>query len=120
MKGIGGNTKAVIQMKHFTKDDAGKYVRNSMGEIVMTWEDVQTLKGWLDLASGESRYSTYNAKIQESTHFFICDYVPIDSRITAENSRMQIGGKLYDIVLIDNPMELNAQLEFYLKYVGGQ
>lgn len=120
MKGIGGNTKAIIQMKQFTKDDAGKYVRNSMGEIVMTWEDVQTIKGWLDLASGDSRYGTYNAKIQESTHFFICDYVPLDSRITAENARMSINGKLYDIVLIDNPMSLNAQLEFYLKYTGGQ
>lgn len=120
MKGIGGNTQAIIQMKQFTRDANGKYVRNSVGEIVMTWVNMQTLKGWLDLASGDSRYSTYNAKIQESTHFFISDYVPIDSRITAENSRMMVNGKLYDIVLIDNPMELNAQLEFYLKYTGGQ
>jgi len=120
MKGIGGNTKAIIQMKHFTRDENGKYVRNGVGEIVMTWENMQTLKGWLDLASGDSRFSTYNAKIQESTHFFISDYVKLDERITAENSRMMVSGKLYDIVLIDNPMELNAQLEFYLKYTGGQ
>lgn len=120
MKGIGGNTQAIIQMKKFTKDANGHYIRDSVGAIVMTWENVQTIKGWIDLASGDSRYSTYNAKIQESTHFFISDYVPIDSRITAENSRMMVNGKLYDIVLIDNPMELNAQLEFYLKYTGGQ
>ena len=120
MKGIGGNTKAIIQVKRFTKDENGKYIRDSTGAIVMDWKDVQTIKGWIDLASGDSRYSTYNAKIQESTHFFISDYVKLDERITAENSRMMVNGKLYDIVLIDNPMELNAQLEFYLKYTGGQ
>ena len=121
MKGIGGNTQAIIQMKRFTKDENGKYVRNGTGEIVMHWQDVQTIKkGWLDLSGGDSRYTTYNAKIQESTHCFICDYVKLDERITAENSRMMVNGKQYDIVLIDNPMELNAQLEFYLRYVGGQ
>ena len=120
MKGIGGNTQATIQMKQYTKTDDGKYVRNGVGEIVMTWQNVQTIKGWLDLASGDSGYSTYNAKIQESTHFFISDYVKLDERITAEKSRMMVSGKVYDIVLIDNPMGLNSQLEFYLKYTGGQ
>lgn len=120
MKGIGGNTKAIIQMKQNTKDENGHYIRDKVGAIVMTWANIQTIKGWLDLASGDSQYGTYNAKIQESTHFFICDYVKLDERITAENSRMMVNGKLYDIVLIDNPMELNAQLEFYLKYTGGQ
>lgn len=112
MKGIGGNIRAVIQVRTVTK--------NALHEHVEAWQDVQTIKGWLDLASGDSQYGTYNAKIQESTHFFICDYVKLDERITAENSRMMVNGKLYDIVLIDNPMELNAQLEFYLKYTGGQ
>ena len=32
---------------------------------------------------------------------------------------MVINNKKYDVTLIDNPMELNAQLEIYLKYVGG-
>ena len=120
MKGIGGNTQAVIQVKTFARDENGKYIRDSIGSIVMAWEDAQTVKGWLDMASGDSRYTTYNAKIQESTHFFISDYVKLDERISAENARMRINGKLYDIVLLDNPMELNAQLEFYLKYTGGQ
>ena len=112
MKGIGGNTKAVIQTRTVTK--------NAIGEQVETWQDAQTITGWIDLASGDSRYQTYHAKIQESTHYFICDYVPLDSSITAENARFVVGGKRYDIMLIDNPMELNAQLEFYLKYTGGQ
>ena len=113
MKGIGGNITATIQISTVNK--------NAIGEQVKTWEDVQTLRGWLDMSSGNSRYS-YHAKIQESTHFFIGDYVPLDSRITSENSRMIIKGKAYDIMYLDNPMELGAcsQWEIYLKYTGGQ
>lgn len=120
MKGIGGNTQATFQVKHFTQGENGKYIRDSIGAIVMDWQDAQTIKGWLDLASGDSRYTTYYAKIQESTHIFIADYVNLDERISAENARMRINGKLYDIMLIDNPMEMNQQLEIYLKYTGGQ
>lgn len=122
MKGIGGNTQAVFQVKTLSQDAAGHYIRDSMGAIVTGWEDAQTLSGWLDLASGESRYTTYYAKIQESTHIFIADYVNLDERINAENARMKINGKLYDIMLIDNPMEMGSgsQLEIYLKYTGGQ
>lgn len=114
MKGIGGNITAAIQVKAITK--------NEISEQMESWADVQSIKGWLDLQGGDSKYSTYNAKIQESTHIFIADYVPLDSRIKAENSRMVIKGKRYDIMLIDNPMELEnrSQLEIYLKFTGGQ
>ncbi len=114
MKGIGGNIKAIIQVCTTAKND--------IGEHVQTWTDAQTIKGLLDLSSGEASYATYNAKIQESTHIFIADYVSLDSRITAETSRMVINGKLYDVLLIDNPMEMGtgSQLEFYLKFTGGQ
>jgi hypothetical protein len=114
MKGIGGNIKAIIQVSTIEAND--------IGEHVQTWTDAHTIKGWLDLSSGEAGYATYNAKIQESTHVFIADYVSLDSRITAETSRMVINGKRYDVLLIDNPMELGtgSQLEFYLKFTGGQ
>lgn len=114
MKGIGGNIRATIQV--YTSNT------NDIGEHVLTWVDAQTIRGWLDLSSGEARYTTYNAKIQESTHIFISDYVPLDSRITAESSRMVINGKRYEILLIDNPMEMGtgSQLEIYLRFTGGQ
>ena len=107
MKGIGGNIKALIQVYTTAK--------NEIGEHVQTWTDVQSIKGWLDLSSGEARYTTFNAKIQESTHIFIADYVQLDSRITAESSGMVINGKRYEILLIDNPMEMGrgSHLEFY-------
>lgn len=109
---IGGNISAEIQIYDT--------VKNEIGEAVKSWETVQTLTGWLDLSGGDSKYGTYNAKIQESTHVFISNYVTPDSRIAAENSRMLISGKAYDIMLIDNPMELCEQLEIYLKFTGGQ
>jgi head-tail adaptor len=109
---IGGNMQGLIQVS-----TAGK---NEIGETVKTWSDVQTITGWLDLSSGDAKYTTYNAKLQESTHVFVADYVELDSKITAENSRMVINGKRYDITLIDDPMELHKQLEISLKYTGGQ
>ena len=114
MKGIGGNITAIIQVPTIANND--------IGENVKTWNDAQTIKGWLDLSSGEARYTTYHAKIQESTHIFITDYVALNPEITAETSRMVINGKTYDVLLIDNPMEMGSgsQLEFYLRYTGGQ
>ena len=109
---IGGNTTGIIQISTAT--------RNEIGEAVQSWEDAQTLTGWLDLSSGDSKYTTYNAKMQESTHVFVADYVPLDAAIKAENSRMVVNGGRYDVMLIDDPMGLHKQLEVYLKYTGGQ
>ena len=122
MKGIGGNTTATFQVKEFGRDENGHYIRNEIGEIIMTWKDVQTIRGWLDLASGDSRTTPFYAKIQESTHIFVGDYAALDERITSENARMIIGGKTYDIMLIDNPMGMGngSQLEIFLKFTGGQ
>lgn len=113
MRGIGGNVTAVIQ--------TATVAENSIGEHVRQWANAQTLKGWLDLSGGDSKYTNYSAKIQESTHVFVADYVPL-AGIEPENSRMVINGKVYDILLIDNPMEMGSgsQLEIYLKFTGGQ
>lgn len=114
MKGIGGSTKGIIQVR----TSGG---RNAINEIEVVWEDVQTLYGWLDLDQGEAFYSKYYNKTQESTHIFIADYVKLDSRITTGNSRMIIDGKMYDIMVIDNPMGMKegSHFEIYLKYTGG-
>ena len=112
MKGIGGNKQMQLQTKTVTK--------NAIGEQVAKWETIQQVTGWLDLSGGDSKYTTYDAKIQESTHIFIADYVQLAEGITAETSRAVIDGKMYDIMLIDNPMEMNLQLEIYLKQTGGQ
>ena len=108
---IGGNIKATIQT--YTAQE------NAIGEQVKSWQNRQTLTGWLDLAGGSSNYTNFSSKVQESTHVFMCDFVPLLAEIKAENARMIIGEKAYDITLIDNPMEMCQQLEIYLKYTGG-
>lgn len=68
------------------------------------------------------------AKIQESTHVFLMDYMPIPDvfevdgkvvKVSAESTRMMVNSKPYDVMLIDDPMEMHKQIEIYLKYTGG-
>ena len=135
---IGGNTEATMQINNPAE-------KNSIGERVKAWLDVVKFTGWLDLMGGDSKYSTYSAKIQESTHLFMCDFqsfVALSSQwewnpfnfltgiinpeldenidVTSENARLTIGGKIYDITLLDDPMNRHEHLEIYLKFVGGQ
>lgn len=118
---IGGNIKAILQVRTNTK--------NKIGEKIPGWHDVIELFGFIDLQTGDSQYNTYNAKVQESTHIFICDYKPIPDtlevegkvvKVTAENARMVVNSQSYDVKFIDNPMNLNKHYEIYLKYIGGQ
>lgn len=110
---IGGNTTVEIQTMTSTK--------NAIGEGVKAWTTVQTLVGWIDLMNGEAKYTSFNSKIQESTHVFVSDYYDLDPSIKAENSRLvDEDGLIYDITLIDDPMKLHKQLEILLKFTGGQ
>lgn len=136
---IGGNTIALIQVK----DEGAK---NAIGERIHQWVDVASATGWLDLVGGDSKYTPHSAKVQESSHLFLCDFqsfkglssgwvwnpfsfakgqissVKLDDKVdvTSENARILIDGYVYDIMLIDDPMNMHQQLEIYLKYVGGQ
>lgn len=64
---IGGNINAIVQIKCSNS-------KNEIGERVISWFNVDKLWGWLDFMSGEAKYGTYNAKVEESSHLFICDY----------------------------------------------
>lgn len=136
---IGGNITALIQVK-----DEGK--KNAIGERVHQWVDVASTKGFLDLSAGDTKNTTFNAKIQESTHIFLCDFqsfkglsgkwvwnpfsfvngvistATLDKKVdvTSENARIIIDGQIYEIKLIDDPMTLHQHLEIYLKFIGGQ
>ncbi len=111
---IGGNTTIQIQLKKGTE-------KNSVGSRVPVWESVQELTGWLDYSAGDSKYTTFNAKVQESTHIFLCDYEPLVEGVKAENSRVvDEDGLVYDVMVFDDPMKLHKQWEIYLKYTGGQ
>lgn len=123
--GIGGNLWGIIQVK------AGNGHMNQIKERVEDWQDCMKLWGWLDLSAGDSERTAFSAKIQESTHIFLCDYQPLTGKVTvgdketavivtSENARIVINGLVYDVLLIDNPMNMNEHYEIYLKFVGGQ
>lgn len=108
---IGGNAQATIQTK--------TTIKNAIGERVTTWTDIATIKGFLDYQGGQNDISTYNAKIQETTHLFLCDYSQLVGKgVTAENARLVCDGAVYDILLIDDVQEMHKHIEIYLKYVG--
>ena len=115
MANIGGNITGVIQ----TKTEAGY---NEIGEAEVTWSNAFTVLGWLGLQNGDSKRTNFNAKVEESTHVFLMDF---DAGIYAltdddQDVRMIIKGKMYDVLLIDNPDEMDEQLEIYLRKIGGQ
>ena len=110
MANIGGNIFGAVQVK--------ETVRNAIGEGAATWKDAFTQKGWLGLQSGDSKYTNYHAKLEESTHVFLCDYHAGIYALAGQNTRMIIKGFVYDVLLIDNPDEMDEQLEIYLRKVG--
>ena len=112
MANIGGNIIAIIQTKTTEK--------NAIGESVQTWADAFSQIGWLGMQSGEKRRATFSAKIEESSHVFLCDFHPGIYALADQDTRMIIKGKMYDVTFIDNPDEMDQQLEIYLRKVGGQ
>lgn len=109
---INGNKKLTVQLK--------SAIKNSIGESIQTWEDAQSFVGWLDLVTGDSSYATYKTKVSEASHIFIADYKKVDKRIKPEKARAICDGEVYDVRLIDDPMNMHAHLEIYLRYTGGQ
>lgn len=108
---IGGNIELILK-----QIDAKNFDEN--GKKIISYKTIASLFGWLDLVSGDSKYD-YKAKIENSTHVFICSYIELGN-IDIENVIATVGNKNFEIQYIDNPMGLNEQLEIYLKLVGGQ
>ena len=111
MANIGGNIIGEIQ----TKKSVGA---NEMGAAQHVWSLAYAVRDWLGMQSGGAQRNTYNAKIEETTHVFLCDYHAGVYALAAQDTRMVIKGFVYDVLLIDNPDEMDEQLEIYLKRVG--
>ena len=106
---IGGNITAVLQTKTTAK--------NAFGEKVETWNDVQLLKGFLDFTGGDGSYkSNFKGSVEETSHIFICDYDKVASDVSPTQSRLIVNGKVYDVLMIDDPMNLHQHLEIMLKF----
>ena len=107
---IGGNINGTIQTKSVAK--------NSIGENVASWSDAYSIKGWLGYQGGEQMRSSYSAKIEESTHVFLCDFHEGVYALANSDVRMIIKGVVYEVKYIDNPDEMDKQLEIHLRRVG--
>lgn len=88
--------------------------KNSIGEMERSFATVATRKGFLDLSSGSSSYTSYSAKTEESTHVFICDWFDIDRNSV---TRLLIGERVFDVLYLDEPMGKGYHFEVYLKEV---
>lgn len=112
MKKIGGNISAKLEKL--------KVGANEIGEQVKAYNPIVELHGWLDLQSG-TKTNALSAWLQDSTHVFVCDYVDLsEHKLKPENCRFICDGKRYEVLNIDDPMNLHYQLEISLKYVGWQ
>ena len=110
MANIGGNITGIIQTKYT--------VKNAIGEAERKWADAFSQVGWLGMQSGDSKYTNFNAKIEESSHVFTCDYHSGIYALAGKDVRMIIKGFVYDVLYIDNPDEMDEHLEIYLRKVG--
>ncbi len=110
MANIGGNIEGSIQVC--------KTLKNAIGESVKQWENAFSLLGWLGMQSGEQKYTSFNAKLEESSHVFLCDYNADVYALADQDTRMIIKGIVYDVTYIDNPDEMDEQLEIFLRRVG--
>lgn len=119
---IGGNK--IIELYKKTNSNANEIgeVENDIdfeiSKLFSTKDYITSFNGFLDYMSGEVGSANFKAPINESTHIFISDFVNINE--DAENLIAVIDNKGYEVKYIDNPMELNEQLEIYLKLLGGQ
>lgn len=109
---IGGNVVAQVVRTTKTKNKEGMAVPSEP-------ETLMELKGFLDYQSGQSSHLTYQAKIQDTSHLFISDYDETYAGLSENGLSLVIGGDIYEVLLIDDPMGLHQHIETYLKYVGG-
>ena len=108
---VGGNLTATIQKKTTCNNEIGE-------SIFSVWEDLHTIKGWLDLSSGNSSRQAHKTKTEESTYMFICDYNSAVRSVDVRQCRFVCNSRTYEIKHIDDPMEIHDHLEITLKLVG--
>jgi len=106
--GIGGNVTCQL-MKNVS-------VANAIGEQVRILEPFMNLRGYLDLRGETTDRERFKGKLEQTTNVFVMDFVEIDVDIRSVTF-VDHKGRKYDVLLIDNPMELNRQIEIYLERV---
>ena len=90
---------------------------NEIGQSVREWCVDVVLRGWLDLRNELTNVTTFKSKVEQSTHIFIAKFQEVDTDVRSARFVDHLG-RIYELLLIDNVMQMNRHLEIYLKYVG--
>ena len=110
MGGVGGNIVAKVLLTKGDKNDKGVYT-------TVEPQQIMELSGWIDYQSGEVGHLAYQSAMQDSTHVFISDYIAEYAELSEIGLSLEIGGKSYEVKLIDDPMSLHEHIETYLRLV---
>ena len=111
MGGIGGNATARVMRSMKGKNAQGVPVEKNT-DLIME------ICGWLDYQDGKAAHQTYEAKLQDTTHVLLSDYDPDFAKLSTANLFLLVGGKRYEVLHIDDPMDMHEHLETFLKHVG--
>ncbi|WP_179107169.1 phage head closure protein [Sediminibacillus massiliensis] len=88
-------------------------VDDGMGGETHEWDTHLELEGTLDQLSADEVLANEKLGVVSSHIFIIFEIVDVK-----ETDRMIIGDKIYQINNVDNPNNLNRQLEISLEYTG--
>lgn len=77
------------------------------------WKDLDEISGTLDQLSGEEILASDKLGVLSSHIFIIFEVVDV----TTED-RFIIDGEIYRVTDVDNPMNMDRQLEIKLEYTG--
>ena len=105
---IGGNVELTVYNKL-------SHDKNEIGEVEPSNSEGEKIMGFLDYISGSADLSKFYAKVEESTHVFICDYA---DNVWMFNSAVTKCGVTGYGDFVDDPMGLHQHIEVYLKYIG--
>ena len=109
---IGGNVELTVYNKL-------SYNKNEIGEVEASNSEGEKIMGFLDYISGSADLSKFHAKVEESTHIFICDYPDNARMFNSTVTKCNVSGYgEFQILLVDDPMGLHQHIEVYLKYIG--
>lgn len=109
---IGGNVELTVYNKM-------SHDKNEIGEVEPSNSEGEKIMGFLDYISGSADLSKFHAKVEESTHVFICDYADNALMFNSGVTKCDVSGYgEFQILLVDDPMGLHQHIEVYLKYIG--
>lgn len=96
--------EATIQRVVKTSDGAG-YFKDE-------WQILMVVKGRLDMLSGSKNIMAHT-ELTKYSHVFLCEPFPI---LITPKDRIVIGNSIYDLIYVDNPVNMAHHYELLLNF----